>query len=259
MSGPAFSACLEIVLREEGGYVHHPQDPGGATNMGITRKTLAAWRGVDPWWNLPKKAVRDLTRREAAEIYAARYWVPCQAQDMPSGLNLAVFDFAVHSGPRRAVKALQSVLGVAPDGIVGPVTLRAIEKLAQRGAVSHLVRELCSLRLAFLRSLPHYRQFGAGWRARVANVRAQALAQYASSQKAMPGRLPDQPKKRTNEMDIFQGYKTYIVGAMMLLTALAQIAGIAVPGFENHSAAQLLMEALGLIFMRRGIANVAKS
>ena len=66
---PRFDACLAEVLKQEGGYVDNPLDPGGATNLGITRKTLAAWRKISPWWKLPKSEVRALGRPEAASIY----------------------------------------------------------------------------------------------------------------------------------------------------------------------------------------------
>ncbi len=67
-----FTLCLEHVLEREGGYADHPSDPGGATNLGITRKTLAAWRRISPWWALPKSEVQGLRRAEAADIYRAQ-------------------------------------------------------------------------------------------------------------------------------------------------------------------------------------------
>src|SRR5689334_14019533 len=74
MADTRFQTCLAEVLRHEGGYVDHPTDPGGATNMGITHKTLARWRKVSPWWDLPKSAVKTMARSEAAQIYRALYW-----------------------------------------------------------------------------------------------------------------------------------------------------------------------------------------
>ncbi|WP_082555208.1 glycoside hydrolase family 108 protein [Devosia sp. Root635] len=111
-----FARALSAVLKQEGGYVDHPADPGGATNMGITHKTLARWRMVSPWWKLPKSAVMELQRPEAAKIYRANYWDAVRGDDLPSGLDLALFDFAVNSGPGRAVKMLQTIVGVTADG-----------------------------------------------------------------------------------------------------------------------------------------------
>ena len=115
MAENRFETCLAHVLRHEGGYVDHPSDPGGATNMGITRKTLAHWRNVSPWTDLPKLEVQKLTHGEAGLIYRALYWNACRAGDLPDGVDLAVFDFAVNSGPDRAVRTLQARLhGIDP-------------------------------------------------------------------------------------------------------------------------------------------------
>ena len=73
MARTRFEICLDEVLRHEGGYADHPSDPGGATNMGITHKTLARWRKVSPWWKLSKDEVKALGREEAARIYRASY------------------------------------------------------------------------------------------------------------------------------------------------------------------------------------------
>ena len=134
MTQTRFDQCLDEVLRHEGGYVDHPSDPGGATNMGITRKTLARWRQVSPWWKLDKAAVRGLERAEAARIYRASYWDTSRAGLLPAGLDLALFDFAVNSGPDRAVRLLQAELGVVADGRIGPLTLGACASGRRRRA-----------------------------------------------------------------------------------------------------------------------------
>src|SRR5690606_22531703 len=157
-----FDACLAEVLRQEGGYADHPSDPGGATNMGITHKTLADWRGVSPWWSLPKSAVKALERAEAAQIYRSRYWQRCQAETLPVGLDLALFDFAVNSGPDRAIRTLQTELGVVADGRVGPVTRGAVEVYAASKGLAALIGALCDRRLAFLQGLSTYATFGPG-------------------------------------------------------------------------------------------------
>lgn len=129
MAESRFERCLAEVLAREGGYVDNPADPGGATNMGITHKTLARWRRVSPWWDLPKSAVRALEREEAACIYRALYWDICRGDALPAGIDLATFDFAVNSGPERALRTLQAVLGVAVDAIVGPETLASAGRM----------------------------------------------------------------------------------------------------------------------------------
>ena len=137
MARSRFDICLDEVLRQEGGYVDHPADPGGATNMGITHKTLARWRKVSPWWKLPKAEIRDLKRAEARDIYRRLYWLPLHAEEMPAGLDLAMFDFAVNSGPSRATKALQAVVGVKADGVYGPLSRAAVKA---RGTSAGAVR-----------------------------------------------------------------------------------------------------------------------
>lgn len=241
MNDLRFAACLDQVLAHEGGYVDHPADPGGATNMGITRKTLARWRNVSPWWNLPKSAVLALEREEAARIYRARYWNPCRASEMPAGVDLALFDFAVNSGPDRAIRTLQAGLGVVADGVVGPLTLAAAAKANAASAIN----ELCDRRLDFLRRLATFSSFGRGWTRRVAEIRRVALAVTISSS-------PILPQRRTT-MDMLTGYKTYIVAAFMLLAGLAQISGIDLPALDTNAAGSLVLEALAIIFLRKGL------
>lgn len=166
-----FRAALTRVLAQEGGYVDHPLDPGGATNLGITRRTLAVWRCIKPWWKLPKSKVRALTRREAGRIYRARYWDRVCGDKLPAGVDYAVFDYAVNSGVARAAKALQRVMGAKADGIVGPKTLAAIT----RHHPKTIIRRLIAGRRSFLQRLRTWKTFGRGWTARVNGVLADAL------------------------------------------------------------------------------------
>ncbi|RDE08443.1 glycoside hydrolase family 108 protein [Pelagibacterium lacus] len=186
MARDNFAASLEAVLKHEGGYADHPSDPGGATNMGITRKTLADWRRIVPWTSLPKSAVKALTKGEAGQIYKARYWDAVRGDALPAGLDLAVFDFAVNSGPDRAIRMLQAIAGVAVDGAIGPISLRAIERIGATAAIN----ELCSQRLAFLQRLSTWPVFGKGWGRRVADVRALALQLAAGKPTEQPRPVP---------------------------------------------------------------------
>jgi lysozyme family protein len=238
-----FDACLAEVLRQEGGYADNPADPGGATNMGITRKTLAGWRKVTPWTLLPKTAVQQLTETEAAAIYKAQYWQPVAGDELPAGLDLAVFDFAVHSGPQRAVKTLQKLTGVPADGIVGPVTLSGIKQKIALMGLAGLIDAFCDERLDFLTGLAAFAVFGSGWRKRVSAIRAAALAAAGTTS----------TDNRRETMTLITGYKTYIVAAAMLLAGVAQVLGIDIPSMEGHSAGQLILEAFAVIFLRREI------
>ena len=248
MTRTRFEICLDEVLKFEGGYADHPSDPGGATNMGITRKTLARWRAVTPWWSLAKTEVQRLGRAETARIYRGGYWDRSNAGRLPAGLDLALFDFAVNSGPDRAIKLLQGQLRVVADGQIGPLTLDAIKtEIALRGAAG-LIDALCDRRLDFLTRLATFAVFGKGWTARVAAIRKAALA--------AAGATPSTTTKSqtwSETMSALSGYKTYIVAAFMLIAGLAQVLGIDLPTLDGGSAGHLIMEALAVIFLRRGV------
>lgn len=162
----SFDLCLAQVLKHEGGYVNHPRDPGGATNKGITQGTYDAWRVSN---RLTKRSVKLLTEDELKVIYKKNYWDAVRGDDLPVGIDLAVFDFAVNSGVSRATRILQHLVKVKVDGQLGPATLRAVSA-NQLG----LTDKYCDARLAFLRSLPHWATFGKGWGRRVESVRALA-------------------------------------------------------------------------------------
>lgn len=166
-----FDKVIPRTFGLEGGYSDHPRDPGRATKYGIAHKTLADWRGV-PLKDLPKSAVQALTRAEAKEIYRSAYWDAIRADELPVGLDYALFDFAVNSGPATAAKFLQRILGVTADGIIGGITLRAIK----RADPTTLVVRLTDDRLAYLQGLKTWDVFGDGWSARLAKVLAGARA-----------------------------------------------------------------------------------
>lgn len=188
MASESFGPALTCVLAQEGGYSDHPDDPGGATMMGITRATLAAWRGVP----VTKADVRALTRDEAAAIYRVRYWNAVRGDDMPAGLDLAVFDFAVNSGASRAARSLQRALGVTVDGLIGPETLAA----AVAKPAPETIKAICAGRRAFLERLSTFPVFGRGWTRRVQEIEATAL------KLALPPSTLPQPEKEKPDMDM---------------------------------------------------------
>lgn len=167
MAKDNFERVVMITLGHEGGYVDHPDDPGGATNRGVTHKTLADWRGH----GVTKSDVRNLSLSETKAIYRAKYWNIIQADGLPEGVDLALFDFAVNSGTSRAVKFVQRIVGTAPDGVMGPVTLAAINRRDPERLVCELTRD----RMEFLSKLPTWPTFGRGWQRRVNDVSDKAL------------------------------------------------------------------------------------
>lgn len=159
-----FDASMRQVLKHEGGYVDHPKDPGGATNLGITRATLADYRGRP----VSKQEVMNLTVTEAIEIYRKKYAGVIRYNDLPSGLDHVTLDPAINSGPKRGAQWLQKGLGVKADGKIGKDTLAA----ARGSNVPQVIQRACAIRMGFLRGLKTWGSFGKGWSRRVAEVEA---------------------------------------------------------------------------------------
>lgn len=173
MAAGSFDRAFALVLELEGGFVDHPKDPGGATNLGVTRATLAQARGRP----VSVAEVKALTRAEAGAIYRRLYWNAVKADELPVGIDLAVFDYAVNSGPARAVRSLQAVLGIAQDGRIGPKTLAA----TAAGRPDEIVKALIRERLRILRGLSTWPVFGKGWTSRTTRVERAALALIGAS------------------------------------------------------------------------------
>jgi lysozyme family protein len=166
-----FESALEAVLHHEGGFVNHPADPGGMTNLGVTKKVWEEWVGHE----VDEKTMRGLTPEIVGPMYKAKYWDKVKGDDLPSGVDYAVFDAAVNSGPGRAAKWLQSCVGVEPDGGIGPKTLAAVSAMNP----AELVEDYAKRRLSFLMDLPHWGTFGKGWGRRVAAVQTVAATMTA--------------------------------------------------------------------------------
>lgn len=164
-----FDKCLELLFKHEGGYVNHPSDPGGITNLGVTKQVWEEWVGHP----VSEKEMRNLTPLMVAPLYKRKYWDVCHADDLVSGVDYAVFDVAVNSGSGRAIKLLQSCVGATPDGSYGPIT-SALVKKAEADPV-RLIELYCAKRLEFLETLKSFPIFGKGWSKRVSEVRLTAL------------------------------------------------------------------------------------
>ena len=166
MAASNFDRCLALVLKHEGGFVNHPQDPGGVTNLGVTRQVWSEWRGRP----VTIAEMRRLKPADVEPLYRQRYWNRVRADDLPAGVDYCVFDAAVNSGTGRAAKWLQEVLGVPQDGAIGLITLGAARDFPKQ----ELIRRYCQTRLEFLQGLRTFPVFGRGWQARVTEVEAVA-------------------------------------------------------------------------------------
>jgi lysozyme family protein len=164
-------ASLTLILKSEGGFVNHPSDPGGMTNLGVTKKAWEAYVGHP----VDEAEMRALTPEIVAPFYKAKYWDACKCDQLPLGVDYAVFDFAVNAGVSRASKTMQAALGTAADGIVGPATIG----VAVNADPDHFLEKFSAAKEQFYRNLPTFEHFGKGWLRRVSEVKQTAEGMIA--------------------------------------------------------------------------------
>lgn len=245
MSAGNFKESLRLVLKHEGGYVDHPKDPGGATNLGVTIGTLSGWLGRPA----TKAEVRKLTPDSVAPIYRKQYWDRVWGDDLPKGLDYAVFDFAVNSGPAKAVKSLQAALGMSKseqDGIMGLNTMRR----AQQSNVDSIIVKLCDGRLAWLKRLKTWSTFGKGWSSRVNGVKKSALAM-----------TDDAPVKNSAPKKADEGVgsaRANPADESVLNTDVGTAGALSGAGVAGSGATQIINEAAGQVSSLTPYLEVAK-
>ena len=154
-----YDKCLETILHHEGGYVNHPKDPGGETNLGVTKRVYEEHGGT--------KDMKELTVEDVAPIYKKGYWDKMRGDDLPNGLDLCVFDFGVNAGPGRAAKYLQTMIGTTPDGGIGPMTLKAVSEYVEKQGLAKAIDNYQEARQAYYEKLSTFDTFGRGWTRRV--------------------------------------------------------------------------------------------
>jgi lysozyme family protein len=207
-----FAKCLPEILKHEGGWADHPADPGGATMKGITIGTYRQWKGRA----VTKAELKAISDEEVAAIYKRNYWDKVRGDDLPAGLDLVAFDAAVNSGPARGARWLQTALGVAADGKIGPKTIAA----AEAADVATAINRALDVRLSFLRGLKTWPTFGKGWGRRVDGVRKVALGMVGSK----PAEAPKKPATAPKPSQVKEAAKTAAgggVGAALVLAVVA--------------------------------------
>ena len=162
-----FSSSLALLLKHEGGYVNHPDDPGGRTNQGITQRVYEKFLGRD----VTEEELKDMPPDKVFAIYKTQYWNRGRGDDLPTGVDLCVFDWAVNAGTSRAGKALQQIAGVPADGIIGSQTFAATSECDP----AQVVEEISQKREDFYRGLGTFDTFGRGWLRRNDETRDVAL------------------------------------------------------------------------------------
>lgn len=189
-----FEICYARVRKSEGGWSDRPlkDDPGGKTMWGVTQGTYDNWRRAQ---GQPTQTVRKITAEEAHAIYRAWFWNKA-GEGLPVGLDYAVFDYGVNSGPGRAIGELQRLLGVKDDGLIGPQTLAAAHAVEDQDV---LIARLTAARLRYVRGLRNYRA-NPGWEPRIAGVQKAAQAEARGSvgdfipEVVAPGKAPPEAK-----------------------------------------------------------------
>ena len=160
-----FQKCLDLVLKSEGGWVNHKDDPGGETNLGVTK---AVW---EEYVGHPVKTMKDLTKDDVAPMYELKYWRPCYCEVLPRGLDFVIFSMGVNAGPGRSVKLLQQSIGCVPDGVIGPRT----RELISASNSANLISKFSETRREYYRALKTFPIFGKGWISRTDREEQEAL------------------------------------------------------------------------------------
>jgi lysozyme family protein len=167
-----FDKALTMLLHHEGGYVNSKKDPAGRTNLGVTQRTYEDWVGR----KVDEAEMKALTVDVVTPLYKRNYWHAIRADSLPAGIDYYVFDAAVMSGTRQAVKWLQRALGVFDSGVVDLTTL---SKAMNKDSVE-LIKEMNRQRLSYLQKLPSWNTYGKGWAKRLEEVEDAAIELVAA-------------------------------------------------------------------------------
>lgn len=167
MTAENFDPSFELMIKSEGGFVNDPKDKGGATNLGVT---MGAWSSYVRY-PATVEMIKNLTVEDVRPFYRKQYWNMVRGDELPTGVDYAVFDVAVNSGVTRAIRFLQLGLGISADGVIGAITMKHATTMPS----DDLIRAICQERREFLQKLGNFDHFGRGWLSRVNHVEKTAL------------------------------------------------------------------------------------
>ena len=166
-----FDKAFDLVMKSEGGYVNDPSDRGGETNLGVT---IAAW-GAYLGRNIQPGEMKALTREQVKPFYKQMYWDKVKCDDLPKGVDYAVFDFAVNAGTGRAAKFLQRAVGAVDDGVIGAGTLALVAKALTKDLLDNFSKQKEDFYRGLAETNASQQKFLKGWLARVEHVHDDAL------------------------------------------------------------------------------------
>jgi len=160
-----FLDIYRIVMEYEGGYVNHPNDPGGETYKGISRRAHPDWKG---WQLIDQK--KPVPEHLVQEFYYNNYWVRLKSDDMAYPVGEYLFDFGVNAGITRAIMTAQRALNVKVDGVLGPVTIEAIQKQDPQKLMYELFKERVRYYTTITMQNSRFQVFFLGWIRRTIEV-----------------------------------------------------------------------------------------
>lgn len=210
MENDQFEHSLSLLLESEGGFVNHPLDPGGATNKGVTLKTF---RTLYPGATVDD--LKQITDAQVHQVYRTLYWERIQASRLPTGIDYCLFDYAVHSGPHKAVRTAQKIAGASVDGLMGPNTRAALQEYVKTYSAKALIKKICAARLSFVQRLKHAASFRKGWTARINKVQADAIAMADHAART-------DSEKRLEQLDTLEDELSWLFSSLRKLIAMGQ-------------------------------------
>jgi lysozyme family protein len=165
---------FDMVIAHEGGFTNDERDPGnklpdgrkGSTMLGCTQANWEKYIGH----TVTQDDMKALKKEDVKPLYKRDYWDAVRGDDLPAGVDYAVFDFAINAGPAAARKMIQKALGVTADGSIGPATMKAIQDAEGKD----LLEKFSHSKEAFYKSLSTFPTYGKGWLKRVADVQTSA-------------------------------------------------------------------------------------
>lgn len=237
-----FDDCLPRILKQEGGWSNDPIDPGGPTNKGIILRVYAAYLGRQPTLDVVP-LLKNIPDDHLRDIYRRNYWQLVRGDELPPGVDLAVFDYGVNSGPATSIRKLQQCLAamtgrpVKVDGHLGPVTMEAIRCVDHRELISRFMDS----RRAYLRSLRTFWRFGRGWMRRCDEIEDEALLDVS----AAAAGFPRAPRLDASSTDVGAGSGRATTDETTTMTA--STTGHAASAIGTGSGATLGMETAATV------------